>query len=265
MSRISKTWLPLGLVLATVLIAGGSFIWYTLRDNRPVLRVYCGGTMRRPMEELIPQFEAEHHVRIETFYNGCGVLVGQMKGGAEGDVYYACDSSFMNEAKGIGAIDESYPVAAITHFRPVIMVKKGNPKNIRTIDDLGSPGLKIGLGVATHGAVGRTGWQIIRRSPKFEQIKKNICEESPTADYLATQMISQLDAVIIWDVVARNYANDSDMVPIGESLTDQPIALMKKSANPELARQFIEFMRSAQAREVFAKHGFIVNAPASQP
>ena len=49
---------------------------------------------------------------------------------------------FGYRARGIGAIDESYPVADVTRFRPVLMVAKGNPKRILTVEDLARPDVK---------------------------------------------------------------------------------------------------------------------------
>ncbi|MDD4891637.1 MAG: extracellular solute-binding protein [Phycisphaerae bacterium] len=266
MRHLGGVRLPILIVAAAAITAGVlAFRHYHRPEPKPTLRVFCGGSMRPPIEELIHRFEQRNNVRIEPIYNGCGTLVGQMKTGAAGDVYYSCDTSFMNDARSIGAIDESYPVANVTRFRPVIMVLKNNPRNIVTVDDLARPGLKIGLGVEDHGAVGRVGWQIVRASPKAEQIQKNIVTLAPTADFLCAQLATgNLDAVITWDAVARNYAT-CEMKDIPDWFSDQPIALMKKTANPELARRFIEFIRSAEARKVFAEHGFIVNQPTTQP
>ena len=262
MNRRRVLWIAL---LVAVLAGGG---WLVLRQlgSRPSLRVYCGGSMRPPMQELIKRFEARNSVRIAVIYNGCGILVGQMKTGAGGDVYYACDRFFMDQARSIGAIDESYPVADVTRFRPVILVKKGNPKDIRGVDDLARPGVRLGLGVETHGAVGHAGWAIIRQSPRFEDIRRNVKADATTADVLAVQLVTgPLDAVIIWDAVAVNHAAKADIVPIAGAMADQPIALMKQSRRPELARRFIEFVRSDEARKVFADYGFVVSAPATAP
>lgn len=236
------------------------------QEEVPRLKFYCGGSMRLPVQELIREFEAEHNVKVDPIYSGCGILVGEMKTGQGGDIYYACDTSFMEDAKSIGAIDTSYQIANVTRFRPVIMVKKGNPKGIKTVADMGREGIRVGLGNEEHGAVGRTAWQIVRSQPNADAILANLKVTSPTADFLATQLAEgPLDAAIIWDVVAKAHAEKADMIYIEGEVADQPIGLMSASKHPELAKKLIEFIRSDHAKEVFRKYGFIVNAPATAP
>ncbi len=242
------------------------------RTGKPIeirtLRVYCGGSMSKPMHVLVKEFEAAHpDVRINISYNGCGILVSQMKAAHDqdafvGDVYYACDTSFMDDAESYAVVDSDYPVVRVTRFFPVILVKKGNPLSIRSVDDLAQPGVKlVAVGEEGSGAVGRTGWAILRASPQWERIRPKVKYESPTADMLVSAVATgDADAAIVWDVVARPSVADgkTEMVYVEGQAADQPIARLKGSRHPELAREFIEFVRSDHARQVFREHGFVI-------
>ena len=49
--------------------------------ERPELVVYAGAMLRPAIEETITEFEKKHAVRVTRVYNGCGLLVSQMRGG----------------------------------------------------------------------------------------------------------------------------------------------------------------------------------------
>ena len=81
-------------------------------------------------------FEKREGVRVTRVYNGCGILVGQMKtDGKSPDAYFACDVSFMNQVHDLFL--EATPVST---NQLVILVPKGNPHHIRSLNDLGQAG-----------------------------------------------------------------------------------------------------------------------------
>jgi molybdate transport system substrate-binding protein len=67
----------------------------------PEVVLYSGGVNRVAIEETLERFEQREGVRITRVYNGCGILVSQMKSGQRPDAYFACDTSFMREVTDI--------------------------------------------------------------------------------------------------------------------------------------------------------------------
>ncbi|MCG3179462.1 MAG: hypothetical protein BIFFINMI_01797 [Phycisphaerae bacterium] len=244
-------------------------------ETTKTIQFYCGGSMSQPIKELVAEFEQAHpNVRVKTIYNGCGFLVSQMKAAHDanafvGDMYYACDTSFMHDAEGYQVVDPSYPAVRITRFFPVLMVKKGNPLNIKTVEDLARPEVTfIAMGRDDGGAVGRVGFQILKASPKWSEIEPKIKYLAPTADMLATAVAKgQAQVAVIWHVVAKPYveSGDADMIYIEGEHADQPIALLKGSKYPELAKELILFIRSPHGQQVFRKYGFVIDEPTTRP
>jgi molybdate transport system substrate-binding protein len=108
----------------------------------PELRVFAGAMLRPAIDDSIAEFEKREGVQVRRIYNGCGILVGQMKtDGKSPDAYFACDLSFMKQVHDLFL--EAIPVST---NQLVILVPKGNPHQIRSLNDLGQPGLRLGVG-----------------------------------------------------------------------------------------------------------------------
>ena len=234
-------------------------------DGDPAeLVLFCGGSMRLPIEELLPTFEKANNVTIHRQYNGCGILIGQMKAGMKGDVYYSCDQSFMDQAVGGGYSRPEDGV--LTLMKLVIVVPRGNPKNIRTLEDLARPGMKVVLGNEHHGAVGRTAYRLLDRTGLREKIENNVVKTAPTADLLLMDVaIGTVDAGIVWDVVARGSRRRIEMIELPAEVSPparQPISVMAETKHPALSAKLVAYLRSETARAVFDKYGFGRPAPA---
>src|SRR5262249_21762237 len=109
--------------------------------KRPELIVYAGAMLRPAVEETLNEFERREGVRITRVYNGCGILVSQMKTGAQPDLYFACDPRFMTQVE-----DMFGDPTTISRNQLVIAVPKGNPHGIKSLKDLGQKDLRVGVG-----------------------------------------------------------------------------------------------------------------------
>ena len=67
-------------------------------SETPELNLFAGSMLRPAIEETVKQFEKREGVRVNTVYNGCGILVAQMKAGQVPDAYFACDTEFMEKS-----------------------------------------------------------------------------------------------------------------------------------------------------------------------
>ncbi|MCA9134919.1 MAG: molybdate ABC transporter substrate-binding protein, partial [Planctomycetales bacterium] len=65
-------------------------------SDTPELSVFAGSMLRPAIEETISAFEKREGVRVSRVYNGCGILVAQMKAGQHPDACFACDTEFMS-------------------------------------------------------------------------------------------------------------------------------------------------------------------------
>jgi len=227
------------------------------------LLLYCGAGLRPPVNELVETFERLHGVKIITDYAGSEVLLAKIKLARRGDLYMPGDEYYIEQAAGKKMILSQKTVC---YFVPAILVQKGNPKNIRSLQDLLQGSLKIGLGYPNVCAVGRKTLEIFAKNNiDWDTIQKNVSFLSPTVNELGMQIQARsLDAVIVWDAVARYYANYGDQIPIpaeNNCVSTVDVGVLTFTKNRSLAEKFVEFAASEQGQAIFKKHLYRVEIP----
>jgi len=227
------------------------------------LFLFCGAGIRPPAAELAEAFGKENRVNVVTDYAGAEVLISKVKLGQRGDVYMPGDRHYVDLAAKEGLILVQRPVC---YFVPTILVQKGNPKKIGGLKDLVEPGVRMGLGDENACAIGRACKTIFEKNGiSWPEVEKNLRFKSLTVNELGLQIQAEsLDAVIVWDAVARYYAKYGDEVPIPAQqnvISTVDAGVLRFARNRELAEKFVEFMRSERGRAVFRKHNYRVDQP----
>jgi molybdenum ABC transporter molybdate-binding protein len=224
-------------------------------SEQPEITLYAGSMLRPAIEATITAFEEREGVRVTRVYNGCGILVAQMKAGQTPDAYFACDSEFMNQVKSI------FPQStSVSQNELVILVQKGNPHDIRTLADLRKPGLRVGIGHEKQCAMGWLTQRTFDESGMKTELMKNVAVQTPTGDMLVNQMRSgSLDAAVAYLSNAAGSADELDAVRIHGipcSVATQPYAVAKDSEHKQLAQRLLAAIRAKESQERFASEGF---------
>jgi molybdate transport system substrate-binding protein len=227
------------------------------------LLLYCGAGIRPPVDELIEVFERLNGIKIVTDYAGSEVLLSKIKVSERGDLYMPGDEYYIEQAAGKGMILSQHRVC---YFVPVILVQKGNPKNIRSLQDLLPSGLKLGLGDPNACAIGRATREILAKNNiPWEAIRENVAFLSLTVNELGMQIQARsLDAVIVWDAIARYYSNYGQEIPVpaeNNVTSTVDIGVLTFTKNRLSAEKFVEFAASEQGRAIFKKHLYRVEPP----
>ena len=219
----------------------------------PELSVFLGSMLRPAMTETLKQFAAREGLPpIKTVYNGCGILVGQMKVGARPDMYFACDTSFMNQVQDL--FDKA---DVISSNEMVIVVQKGNPKEIKELKDLMKPGIKLGVGEERQCALGWLTKDVLDRTNLCEKVEKNIATRLTTGDMLIAAMPA-LDAVIVYKSNAMFIKDRFDVIPVDlpQHFAQQPVAVSKESKYRHLTERLLDAIRSGESQARFIENGF---------
>jgi molybdate transport system substrate-binding protein len=226
----------------------------------PELRLFAGAMLRPAIEETIAAFREREGAEVTCIYNGCGILVAQMRTNHQSpDAYFACDRSFMTQVK-----DLFLDPATISSNQLVIFVHKGNPHHIESLDDLGKPGLKIGVGHEKQCAMGALTQETLKQGHAHDRVMKNVQVQSPTGDMLINQLLTgSLDAIIAYISNGANAADKLEAIPLDIpcAVAVQPIAIGKDSEYKQLAQRLVDAIRSRQSRERFESYGFHWRAP----
>ena len=235
----------------------------TLADEPPPLFLYAGAGLKPALDELTQAFRAKTGTRIECDYGGSGMLISRLRLSKRGDLFMPGERWYVDQAAQDGLVASQKNVC---YFVPVILVPKGNPKNIKTLADLARPGLRLGLGNPKACQVGRASEQIFAKNGiAKDAIEKNVVFQSVTVSELGLQVtMGQLDATIIWDATAAFYADKADAIailPADNEVSSVAVAVLKCSEQQALAQEFGDFLASPDGQAIFRKQHFTTELP----
>ena len=221
----------------------------------PELTLFAGSMLRPAIEDSIIKFEQREGVQVTRVYNGCGILVAQMKSGLHPDAYFACDKEFMTQ------VQDLFPDPVdVSQNELVILVQKGNPKNIASLKDLTKEGLRVGVGHEKQCAMGWITQNTFRESGLQTELMANVTVQTPTGDMLVNQLrTGSLDAAVAYLSNAAGAAEFLDAVQIQGipcSTATQPWAVRKESKYPLLTSRLFDLLSSSESEQVFTAEGF---------
>ena len=222
--------------------------------EKPEILFFSGGVNRPAVEQTIQKFEAREGVKVTRVYNGCGILVSQIRAGEKPDAYFACDVSFMTQVKS--QFDNSTDISATDI---VILTKKNNPKQILNLRDLAQSGLRLGVANADQSALGDLTRRMLQSEGVYDDIMKNVRVETPTADLLVNQLlVGPLDAVIVYEANCANVLDELELIRLNSSSAKaiQPIAVGRRSDHKHLASRLLKAIQSPQSQTTFESIGF---------
>lgn len=219
------------------------------------LTVYSGAGLKKPMGEIGKNFEKAHGVKVNYIYGGSSQLLSQLELSGKGDVFIVGSMNAYESAKKKNLVGECKKVA---HHTPVIAVKKGNPKNIKSLDDLTKSGIKVILGDEKANAIGATTQKIIKKNA-LDAINKNVVAKTATINEIVTH-ISEGTAdvgIVTRDSIFGNNSIDIIEIPKDKNI-DQilPISSVLSTSDKELSDLFIDYVASNEGKSIFEKYGF---------
>ena len=223
-------------------------------EERPTAVLFSGGVNRLAIEDTIQRFEQREGANVTRVYNGCGILVSQMKAGQHPDAYFACDVSFVPPVSDLFL--EPLEVSE-THI--VMLVAKGNPLAIRTLEDLGRPGLRVGTANAEQSTLGALTDQLLKELGLLDRVQANLKVQTPTADLLVNQIqTGSLDAVVVYEVSTSQVRDSLTVVPIRHpgAKAIQPYAVGKNSRHRWLMERLRAAICSEESRRHYESLGF---------
>lgn len=221
----------------------------------PELTIFAGSMLRPAIEETIVEFERREGVRVSRNYNGCGILVAQMKTGQHPDAYFACDKEFMSQVVDI------FPQSVdVSQNELVILVQKGNPHKIKSLRDLTRKGMRVGVGHEKQCAMGWVTQNTFKEGGIQTEVNANVTVQSPTGDMLVNQMrTGSLDAAVVYLSNAVGSADVLDAVQIQGiscATATQPWGVAEDSHFPQTVARLFAAIASTESQEVFASQGF---------
>jgi molybdate transport system substrate-binding protein len=218
------------------------------------LTVFAAASLKESFSEIGEQFKTDNPGSdIEFSFAGSSDLVTQLTQGAPADVFASADTKNMEKAAQ-AALLAGEPVNFASNTLTIVTAPS-NPKKIASFADLAKPGLSVVVcapqvpcGSATEKVETATGVQL-----------NPVSEESQVTDVLGKVISGEADAGLVYVTDAQGAGDKVTAVNFpeaGDAVNTYPIAALKQSKQPDLARNFVDLVTSEAGRKILDAAGF---------
>ncbi|MBO0843720.1 MAG: molybdate ABC transporter substrate-binding protein, partial [Nocardioides sp.] len=136
-----------------------------------------------------------------------------------------------------------------------IATPPGNPKHIKSFQDLAKPGTKVVVGAPAVPCGAAT----LQVEKKTGTTIKPVSQEQAVTDVLAKVTSGDADAGLVYVTDVKSAGSKVTGVNFPEAsqvVNTYPIATLKDSKNTATAKQFVAFVRGAEGQKVLTAAGF---------
>ncbi|WP_433225928.1 sulfate ABC transporter substrate-binding protein [Actinomadura formosensis] len=276
LGRTMKAGAALVTVVAGAVACGGSGD----SGGRVRLSLVAYSTPQAAYEAIIKAYQKTPDGEKVTFTRSFGASGEQSRAVASGlkaDIVGFSLEPDMTRLVDAGLVDAAWNSGPqrgmITNSVVVLVTRKGNPKNIKTWDDLLKPGVQVITPnpftsggaqwniLAGYGAKASKGAGKAAGTAYLHALFKNVpVQDSSARKSLQTFAGGKGDVLLSYENEAI-FAGQNDQpidytVPDSTILIENPVAVTRRSEHPAEARAFLKFLRGRKAQEIFVKNGY---------
>ncbi len=232
----------------------------TAGTDKPVpLVVYCAASNRAVVEEIRQAYETETGRQVQMQFGPSQTLLSSLEVSRTGDLYLPADDSFLNTARDKGLVAEVLPIA---QMHAVIAVLKGNPKGLKTFDDLLRNDVRLVQASSDAAAIGKLTREVLNQSDLWKQLDQATVGYRTTVTDVANDLIvGAADAGIVYDAVLATYP-ELEYFSIPELTTASSqvsIGVLKCSTQSAAALHFARYLTASdRGLSQYRKFGFQV-------
>lgn len=248
-------------LLALVLFALAAAIIVLVVMRRPAgegtasLTVYCAAGLKKPVEAIAAAYREEYGVEVNLQYGGTGTLLSQIEVAKRGDLFIAADDGSLADARKRELVAESL---ALVVQRPVLAVKTGNPKAIRTLADLAREDVRLALANPEAASISKVSKRLL--GAEWDRLAAKATVMKPTVTELAADLqLGAVDAAIVWDSVVKQFEGLEavDIPELSKHRENASAAVLTACQDPTAALRFARYLAAPdRGGKIFGEQGF---------
>jgi sulfate/thiosulfate-binding protein len=237
-------------------------------------------TPKAVMGKIIQAWQQTPEGKDTSFSQSYGASTDQARAVANGlkaDIVFLSTGDDVNLLVDAGLVDSKWNHQAYNGIGAdtlvVFAVRNGNPKHIKSWNDLTRPGIQVltpnpfssGSAkwniLAAYGAQRRLGKTDKQATAYVQELFKHVVSQDTSGRNATNTFLSgKGDVLITYESEALNARlNGQDIqyvIPRQSMLIELPIAVLKSSSNKDTANKFIQFVKAPAAQDLLAQYGF---------
>jgi len=228
-------------------------------SGRPEVTVAAAADLQFAFQDIGALFEEQCGCKVTLIFGSSGNLAAQIENGLPVDMFASADIAYVDRLKEKGLIlEDTQQVYAVG--RIVLAVNKDSGIQVENLSDLLKAEVrKIAIANPEHAPYGVAAMQALQSEGIWEDLEPRLVYGENVRQALQYIQTGDAQAGIVALSVAAvpevsyTLIDDSLHQPLRQSL-----AVLRRTGQEQLARDFIAFVNGPQGRPIMKKYGFLL-------
>lgn len=225
------------------------------------LTISAAASLKDAMGELQALYAKQKpNTKLNINLAGSGTLQQQIEQGAKVDVFISAASKNMDVLKGKGMLDNATVINLLGN-RLVLIVPQNSTSAVKDFSEVPGDSVikKIALGEPKTVPAGQYAEDVFKYYKNLDAVKAKVVYAKDVREVLTWVESGNADAGVVYSSDAKS-SSKVKVIATAPTQAHTPIvypaAVLKGSANPTAAKDFLNFLNSAEGSAVFVKYGF---------
>lgn len=232
---------------------------FSKKQQRINLTVSVASSVQDAMKDIQALYRQENpNINIDYNFGSSGSLQQQIEQGAPADIFLAAAPKQMNALQQKDLLSTETRQDLLSNRIVLVVPKEAN--NNATFESLNKAEFKkVALGDPSSVPAGQYGKEVLMFLKLYEKINSKLVFGKNIRQVLFFVETGNVDVGLVYktDVRASDKVKIVDVAPENYySSIIYPVSVIKHSKHPEEAQQFIEFLFSEKAKDIFENHEF---------
>jgi len=249
------------------LIMAQSLVWFLSapesaqeRKEGSELLISAAASLKDVMGDLARAFEkSTPGVKLTFNFGASGQLKMQIENGAPADLFLSAAVADMDALDQKGLIDRTTRVNIAGNALVLIRSRSRGPR-IQKVEDLLMPGIdRIAIGNPVTVPAGRYAKEALESWGLYERLKNKLIFSENARQVLDYVARGEVDAGFVYKTDALTESSVDTVEKIAANRHKPilyPAAVLATGRHLARAKQFVEYLRAAEARVIFRRYGF---------
>jgi molybdate transport system substrate-binding protein len=225
------------------------------------LLVSAAISLKDSLEEVKTNYQQmKPNVNVTYNFGSSGALQQQIENGAPADIFFSAAKKQMDALQQKGLILPNTRRNLLKNR--LVLVVPQNSSGITNFRQLTNSNIKkIAIGEPRSVPAGQYAEEVLKNLKIWQQVRPKLVLGNNVRQVLAFVESGNADAGLVYATDAKVSNRVKQVATAPENLHSSivyPVAVLKSSKNPAVAREYVQFLANNSARTIFQKYGFSV-------
>ena len=230
-------------------------------SNATGVTVFAAASLSDALGIIGTNFQAQTGIRAEFNFAASSTLATQIEEGAPADILFSADEAQMDRLARENLINAVTRKDVLGNSL-VVVIGSDSALQIKSPTDLTNSRIRL-IALADPKAVpaGVYAKAWLEKLGLWQEIRPKVVPAENVRAALAAVASGNTDAGVVYKtdaVISRNVQVAYEVPRAGGLDIRYPVALERDSKHPEAAKQFLDYLSSEQAGQVFKRYGFLL-------